>query len=196
MLLVGSFLAAKIPQMFNYCLVGRGLTPYDLLWPVSKRLDAGVPDLEAKVVEGVGLTNMNHSSMSPGAAFFLSISQLLTDESHLFRSGPPSSSLDDTLESVRSYAASLLATLPNAKGKSPDDASSDGADNSEAGNGKYNDGEGQESWKIEQDGESADEGGLTGCREAVELLTRNQRKGMANPSFFYCCRLNELLSFV
>ena len=41
-------------QVFNYCLVGRGLTPYDLLWPVSKRLDASV---EAKVVEG---TTTNH----------------------------------------------------------------------------------------------------------------------------------------
>ena len=57
-----------------------------------------------------------------------------------------------------------MATLPDAKGKSRD-----GAD---VGNGEAN-----EAWKIERDGELADEGGLTGCREAVELLTRNQRKG-------------------
>ena len=69
---------------------------------------------------------------------------------------------DDTLESLQSYAKSLLSTLPNAKGKSRDDPSDTARKDSEA-------------WKIEREG--ADEGGLTGCREAVELLTRNQRKG-------------------
>jgi hypothetical protein len=34
---------------------------YDLLWPVNKRLDAGMP--EAKVVEEVGGTLKNGSSM-------------------------------------------------------------------------------------------------------------------------------------
>ena len=68
---------------------------------------------------------------------------------------------DDTLESLQSYGMSLLATLPDAKGKSRDDAANKPS----------------EAWKIERDGELADEGGLTGCREAVELLTRNQRKG-------------------
>ena len=63
---------------------------------------------------------------------------------------------DDTLESLQSYAASLLATLPDAKGKSRDDTAD---------------------VKWDGPGELADEGGLTGCREAVELLTRNQRKG-------------------
>ena len=73
---------------------------------------------------------------------------------------------DDTLESLQSYARSLLATLPDAKGKSRDDVSA------RNGNSKAS-----EVWKIERDGDLADEGGLTGCREAVELLTRNQRKG-------------------
>ena len=45
-------------------LVGRGLMPYDLLWPVSTRLDAGIP--EAKVVEDVGVTQKNRSCMSCG----------------------------------------------------------------------------------------------------------------------------------
>jgi hypothetical protein len=61
-----------------------------------------------------------------------------------------------------------LATLPDAKGKSRDDGTS-------SPSGKYNASEG--SRRIDRDGELADEGSLTGCREAVELLTRNQRKG-------------------
>jgi hypothetical protein len=81
------------------------------------------------------------------------------------------SSTDDTLESVRSYAASLLATLPNAKGKLRDD----GAEGSSTRNGNYE--ASPERCEIAKEGDSVDEGGLTGCREAVELLTRNQRKG-------------------
>ena len=81
---------------------------------------------------------------------------------------------DDTLESLQSYATSLLATLPDAKGKSRDDSADVSTDGPSARNGKC---KVNEAWKIERDGESADEGGLTGCREAVELLTRNQRKG-------------------
>jgi hypothetical protein len=80
-------------------------------------------------------------------------SRISTDE---FYSVASPTLTDDTLESIQSYAMSLLATLPDAKGKSRAEAS-DG------------------SWRIEK--ELADEGGLTGCREAVELLTRNQRKG-------------------
>ena len=31
--------------------VGRSLKPYDLLWPVSRRQDVGMPGTEAKVIE-------------------------------------------------------------------------------------------------------------------------------------------------
>ena len=135
------------------------MMPYDLLWPVNTRLDAGIP--EAKVVEEVGGMQKIGSSMSFGGTTHVLVSLAYpTDE---FYSVASPIFTDDTLESLKSYATSLLATLPNAKGKSRDDAGT---------NGKAN-----ETWKIERDGESADEGGLTGCREAVELLTRNQRKG-------------------
>jgi RAB6A-GEF complex partner protein 2 len=94
----------------------------------------------------------------------------------MFRSGTPSFSTDDTFESVQAYAASLLATVPNAKGKSRDDtAYADSPSESDTGT--------RQSWRVEKDGECADEGGLTGCREAVELLTRNQKKGEVNPLF-------------
>jgi hypothetical protein len=48
--------------------------PYDLLWPVRTRLDGGIPDIEAKVVEEVGGTPKNRSSMSCGG--FVSISHI------------------------------------------------------------------------------------------------------------------------
>ena len=133
--------------------------PYDLLWPVCKRLDAGIP--EAKVVEE-GLQK-NRSSMSYGGIPYFRFS--LADEFY-----PVSSPIltDDTLESLQSYAKSLLATLPDGKGKSRDCSA---ADNPCVMNGKC------KASKIERDRELADEGGLTGCREAVELVTRNQRKG-------------------
>jgi len=105
----------------------------------------------------------------------------------------PSLSTDDTIETLRSYAASLVATLPKAKGKSRADTmdvhslscsvpSSDDTDSPSAAgnvkNGEYKaSAEREELWRIERDREPADEGGLTGCREAVELLTRNPKKG-------------------
>jgi RAB6A-GEF complex partner protein 2 len=140
--------------------------PYDLLWPVCTRLDAGIP--EAKVVEEVGGAQKNRSSMS----IFCS-SRTSTDK---FYSVSSPILTDDTLESLQSYAKSLLATLPDAKGKSRDCAA-------DAMNGKCKASE--ESWRIERDRELADEGGLTGCREAVELLTRNQRKGEKLKPFFF-----------
>jgi len=53
-------------------VVGRALAPYDLLWPVSKTVDAGMPDVKAKVVEDVQ-TRKNHLSMSSGMLFFCSV---------------------------------------------------------------------------------------------------------------------------
>ena len=67
------------------------MMPYDLLWPVSTRLDAGIP--EAKVVEEVGGTQKNRSSMScdggSTSLFFFPFTRIPTDESsiqllHLF----------------------------------------------------------------------------------------------------------------
>jgi len=41
-------------------LVGRSLKPFDLMWPVNKRMDAGMPGTEAVVVEQVpkGVLNL------------------------------------------------------------------------------------------------------------------------------------------
>lgn len=68
MLSVGSDNSARKSRFIkcSKCLVGRGLIPYDLLWPISSRLDAGISDMETKVVEEVGGTRKNRSSMSCG----------------------------------------------------------------------------------------------------------------------------------
>ncbi|KAF8816608.1 Rgp1-domain-containing protein [Phlegmacium glaucopus] len=162
----------KVPiRMYNHVVVGRALAPYDLLWPIS-RSDAGTPDIVAKVVEEVRGTQKNH----------LSIASVTSPK--------PSLLTDDTLESLRSYAASLVATLPKAKDNSRADTplshvqTSDDTDSPSANrtggnarNGKYKaSAEPEKLWRIERDREPADAGGLTGCREAVELLTRNPRK--------------------
>ena len=53
---VGGFLRLQVKRIVltNTYLVGRGMMPYDILWPVNTRLDAGIS--QAKVVEEVGST--------------------------------------------------------------------------------------------------------------------------------------------
>lgn len=119
------------------------------------------------------------------------------------------------MDSIRDYARSLLASLPepirdddevqrsSGKGKmtaSPLEGSSSSACDESMkngvaghGSGKIPNGNGaaimgngdashqhlngaEELKRIENDREKVDEGGLTGCREAVEILTRNPKK--------------------
>jgi hypothetical protein len=119
------------------------------------------------------------------------------------------------LDSIRDYARSLLASLPEpirdddeikrSSGKAkmtavPLEGSSSGARDESMkngaashdsgkmlnGNGAATMGDGDASrWhlngaeelkRMENDREKVDEGGLTGCREAVEILTRNPKK--------------------
>lgn len=145
------------------------MAPYDLLWPISKRVEADMPNI---VVEEVGGTRKN-SSCGMYAFLFLRFVNLKLIK-HSVSSPKSPSSTDDRLESLRRYAESLVATLRKPRvDDSKDDNTS--ADETSVGNGEYQASGGrQESWK---DREPADDGGLTGCREAVELLTRNQRKG-------------------
>ncbi|KAF8168504.1 Rgp1-domain-containing protein [Crassisporium funariophilum] len=169
----------KVPiRLYNHVAVGRTLKPYDILWPVNKRLDVGMPGLEAKVIEENKEVQKNR----------LNTVQLPTSPS------PLSLFPENTLESLRSYASSLLATLPNqtnGKGKrradeelppSPPDSSEKAVPPRNAnGNAKQKerlDGntETEEAWKKEREREREDEGGLTGCREAVEIMTRIPKK--------------------
>ena len=52
--------------------MGRSLKPYDLLWPVSRRQDVGMPGTEAKVVEVAEEERKNMMSIQriPSGSFF------------------------------------------------------------------------------------------------------------------------------
>jgi hypothetical protein len=118
----------------------------------------------------------------------------------------------NTLDSIRDYARSLLASLPepirdddevkraSGKAKMTLEGSSSSANDESMKNGvashggsKMSNGNGattvdnddasrwhpngaEELKRVENDREKVDEGGLTGCREAVEILTRNPKK--------------------
>jgi len=120
----------------------------------------------------------------------------------------------NTLESIREYAQTLLASLPPPVPKSNDKTGSGPSSPSPlspvspesesplslssavgdplngtlvmptvvhkevAGNGKQRAIHlPEELRKVESERERVDEGGLTGCRESVEILTRNPKKG-------------------
>ena len=50
--------------------------------------------------------------------------------------------------------------------------------------------------RVESERERADEGGLTGCREAVEILTRNPKKGSSFLTFWSDAFGILIISFV
>ncbi|KAJ3483506.1 hypothetical protein NLJ89_g12057 [Agrocybe chaxingu] len=168
----------KVPiRVYNHVSVSRSLRPYDILWPVSKRQDVGMPGTEAKVVESM-------PEMQKG---LLQIPRMPSSSSS---SSIPSS---NTLESIRDYARSLLASLPDAREEQsksdPDSPSSPLANDGAKANGENNgntNGNGnakrrsilrpEEMRRTESEREKEAEGGLTGCREAVEILTRNPKK--------------------
>jgi hypothetical protein len=90
-----------------------------------------------------------------------------------FTSGKAISSASNTLESIKDYARSLLASLPDSKNNPPSSVVHDV--NKPNGHGV----ELSRSVKrAEEEREKNTEGGLSGCREAVEILTRNPKKGM------------------
>ncbi|CAA7266333.1 unnamed protein product [Cyclocybe aegerita] len=168
----------KVPiRVYNHVSVSRSLRPYDILWPVSKRQDVGMPGTEAKVVESMPETQKG----------LLQIPRMPSSSSS------PSLSSSNTLESIRDYARSLLASLADSsEGQSKSDPESpsspltnDGAEANGRRNGNTN-GNGnakrrsilrpEEMRRTESEREKEAEGGLTGCREAVEILTRNPKK--------------------
>ncbi|KJA20825.1 hypothetical protein HYPSUDRAFT_68151 [Hypholoma sublateritium FD-334 SS-4] len=177
----------KVPiRLYNHISVGRSVKPYDLLWPVSRRQDVGMPGTEANVVEDTRGTTRKGS---------LTLLHLPSSSS----SGGIAPA--NTLDSIREYARSLLASLPADNGDTSDKGLStstfsvisskkDGTKmNStgppvENGNGAIYDADVEpfhlnrpaDLRRAESEKEKEDEGGLTGCREAVEILTRNPKK--------------------
>jgi len=97
----------------------------------------------------------------------------------------PASSLatSNTLESIREYARSLLDSVSNDGSPRVGSATTNG-NGSVAHNGhaamtqrRSTVHRPEDVRRIESEREKESEGGLTGCREAVEILTRNPKKG-------------------
>ncbi|EIN13130.1 Rgp1-domain-containing protein [Punctularia strigosozonata HHB-11173 SS5] len=146
----------KVPiRVYNHISVNRAPRPYDLLWPVAKR-KAG--PTAPTVTEGALAASSSGSATTSLPGMFLSLEFIivvvvdLIAGAYLKGFGYP---LDDrereSLGAVREYARGLGVGVGVGVGVG-----------SAAG------------LLVERDHE--DEGALTGCREAVEILTRNPRK--------------------
>ncbi|RDB27414.1 hypothetical protein Hypma_004304 [Hypsizygus marmoreus] len=154
----------KVPiRMYNNVVVGRTPWPYDILWPISKRPNFATPDSQGKVVEETGKTLKRFGKVPLVPS--------------------PSSAIGGTFDDLQDYARRLLASFPEpgASGvrmKLPAESISPVPQQQHFGNGEAWEGSGlsEESRRLEREMERSEEGGLTGCREAVEILTRNPKK--------------------
>ncbi|KAJ7062366.1 Rgp1-domain-containing protein [Mycena amicta] len=121
----------KVPiRIYNNVSVNRPPRPYDLLWPVARRI-AAANSLPAE-------ENVPKPVVTENAA-----------RNYSATSNSPKSSESTSIADLERYAALLRR---------------DGPDGEEAGEG------------IGLGGTGGGGGGLTGCREAVEVLTRNLKK--------------------
>lgn len=157
----------KVPiRVYNHVVVGRTPRPYDLLWPVSKRIGPSLAESQGKVVEEAGGRTKD-----------------------LGKSYPPSpitsaKGVGETFDDLQDYAQRLLTSFPDpsASGvriKLPAESISPVVPNENWTGGGLS-GVGwnaeEEGRRLERERERVEEGALTGCREAVEILTRNPKK--------------------
>ena len=165
--------------------VGRIPRPYDLLWPVSTRIGPDLAETQGKVVEEtVGKTKDLGRSFLPSRMFSnFAARSILTQCPIALMS---SKGVAETFDDLQDYAQRLLTSFPDpsASGvriKLPAESISPvthPANWNGAGAGisgvRWNAEE--EGRRLEREREREEEGALTGCREAVEILTRNPKK--------------------
>ncbi|KAG5718894.1 Retrograde Golgi transport protein RGP1 like protein [Termitomyces sp. T112] len=163
----------RVPiRVYGSVVVGRTPRPYDVLWPLSK----GATAVQGKVVEETGKV-VNRAGKGP-----------------IVPPQPASAPLTGTFDDLRDYARRLLGSFPDpsARGvriKLPAEAispvpqsASPRTDGFLVGGGGGGEGYGvwaEEEKRLEREMEremERAEGGLSGCREAVEILTRNPKK--------------------
>ncbi|KAG6876531.1 hypothetical protein C0993_002420 [Termitomyces sp. T159_Od127] len=174
--------------------VGRTPRPYDVLWPLSKGATAPPPETQGKVVEETKKV-VNRAGKSPiippRACFLPPCVRGHTDADADARTEPASTPIEGTFGDLQDYARRLLASFPDpgargvriklpAEAVSPVPQSAGFAVGFGAGAGGGAGGVWAEEGKriereMEREMERA-EGGLSGCREAVEILTRNPKK--------------------
>ncbi|KAJ7124745.1 Rgp1-domain-containing protein [Mycena crocata] len=124
----------KVPiRVYNNVRVGRPARPYDLLWPVARRIGAGTP---------TSPISTTHTQPDPLPK--------PTVEEHRTptQTATATAQQKGSVAELERYAARLLTP-------SPTDVSEEG---------------------LGVDVGTAGNGGLSGCREAVEVLTRNLKK--------------------
>ncbi|KAJ7154813.1 Rgp1-domain-containing protein [Mycena filopes] len=152
----------KVPiRVYGDTPVGRPARPYDLMWPVARRIAGTSPrtpssshspsDAKAKHAPEPpkpSVIEHQHVAAATGLTLVTSVS------SKVQRQTPPQ---QGSVEELAQYAARLLAKGSASSGLG-EDGDRDGL--SEEGLGSANVGG----------------GGLSGCREAVEVLTRNLKK--------------------
>ncbi|GJJ07832.1 hypothetical protein Clacol_002037 [Clathrus columnatus] len=155
----------RVPiRVYNNVSVNSLPRPYDLLWPILQRREKAVVGVTEETKKGKGA--IYGGKTLGGEAFYPSQSTTLN------------TSVNQDIQSLRSYARKLLANDPTTldeeiecgDGRKVPDANTDG-ENSGLGI-------------------SGGTGELTGCREAVEIVTRNTRKG----TFCLVIRVAFLLS--
>lgn len=96
-----------------------------------------------------------------------------------------SSSIGGTFDDLQDYARRLLASFPDpsisgVRIKLPAEAISPVPQQGKNGSPWTGSCQAEDGKRLEREMERAEEGGLTGCREAVEILTRNPKKGTKN----------------
>ncbi|KAJ7281784.1 Rgp1-domain-containing protein [Mycena rebaudengoi] len=134
----------KVPiRVYNNVVVGRPARPYDLMWPVARRIATPVttptsPHPPALSADPKPFVQERHGS------------QLMSTTAH-----PPETQSSGSVAELERYATRLLAA-------SSSPSASD-----------FPWGVGEESLGAGGEGSG---GGLSGCREAVEVLTRNLKK--------------------
>lgn len=131
--------------------VGRIHRPYDLMWPVARRRMGDTTKGDgAKVSECT-------PTLKPPRKPYLPFS---APSSMVKASTQAGNSATEIPTDLREYAQRLLSSFPAPGGQSG------------IGFGRENDEEREDEDEVNGGG-----GGLSGCREAVEILTRNPKKG-------------------
>ncbi|EAU93381.2 hypothetical protein CC1G_04360 [Coprinopsis cinerea okayama7 len=180
----------KVPiRLYNSVFVDRPQRPYNLLWPIHKRMDLAMPSSQAKVVEEPSSASTS-GSFSAGPA-----------SGKGGRPSPPSSAKPKGVDSskgnaglveIKGYAKRLLAALPpppldskNSEESQPNQAAEEHANATSGGSPKPSEAEQERARRVAQaaalrqeldrEKEDSDEPAI-GCREAVEILTRTSRK--------------------
>jgi len=154
-----------------------------------------MPGTEAIVEENINEAQMNvlRVPQLPSRAF---LSRFLGQVLIFWIVSSPIATSSNNLESIRDYARSLLNSLPDKTSLSNEPRQSTMGNGSHVHAGKQNgtakttphDRVDDVRWT---DLEKEAEGGLAGCREAVEILTRNPKKGACCHNYYpECVMLN------